>query len=405
MFAYVARQPIFNTHHELYAYELLFRDGKSNSFPDITPDEATSRVISSTHLSLGLEAVIGKHLAFINFHQDTLINHFPRSLDPAHTVVEILESVDINVELIEACRQLKKLGYQIALDDYDLDEKWAPFLPFVSIIKFDIRETSYEKIAALAPSLKARGIKLLAEKVETRAEFNQYQELGFDYFQGYYLAKPEIVRHKQFTAGQLTMMELMNESASEMLSMKKIKAIIERDPALTFQLLRYINNPLVNKRNKISSLHHALTYMGEQELRKFIALLALSNMCKDEPNELLTMSLVRAKFCEQLCASSGNADINAGFLVGLLSLLDALISQPMEELVEKIPLDEDVQQALCKKPGWLRHCVQLIACFEQAQWSGVKQFAARYKINQSDLHRYYSEALDWVNQIHTPVIS
>ncbi|WP_018984802.1 EAL and HDOD domain-containing protein [Salinimonas chungwhensis] len=405
MFAYVARQPIFNTRNQLYAYELLFRDGEANRFPDISPDEATSRVISSTHLSLGLEAVIGHHLAFINFHQSTLIHHFPRSLDPAHTVVEILETVDINVELIEACRQLKKLGYQIALDDYDLDSKWDPFLTFVSIIKFDIRETPYEKIAALAPKLKARGIRLLAEKVETQAEFNQYSELGFDYFQGYYLAKPEVIRHKQFSANQLTMLELMNESASITFDLRKINRIIERDPALTFQLLRYINNPLINKRNKISSLHHALTYMGEAELRKFIALLALSNMSKDEPNELLVMSLVRAKFCEHLCAITGHCDINAGFLVGLLSLLDALIKQPMEELVEKIPLDEDVQQALCKKPGWLRHCVQLIICFEQGQWNGVKRFAMKYRLNQSDLHECYSEALNWVNHIHTPLIS
>lgn len=402
MFAYVARQPIFDAQQQLYAYELLFRDGKANGFPDISPEKATSRVLSSTHLSLGLEQVTGPHQAFINFHQDTLLHHFPVSLDPAKTVIEVLETVEVNVELVEACRQLKKMGYKIALDDYDLDSKWEPFLEFTSIIKFDISLTSYEKIAQLVPDLKARGIKLLAEKVETYDEYNQYLELGFDYFQGYFLAKPELVKHKQFTANQLTMAELLGQASAPAINMQKVNDIIARDPALTFQLFRYINNPLVNKRNKISSLRHALNYMGEFELKKFIALLALSNMREDGPDELLTLSLIRAKFCELVTQQAGRSDTSAAFLVGLLSLLDAIIRQPMDELVEKIPLDEEVRDALCQSPGWLYHCMQAVRFFETAQWAGVKQFATKYELKQPDLHRCYTEAVHWVNQVPLP---
>lgn len=401
MFAYVARQPIYTAARELYAYEILFRDGKSNGFPDISPDEATSRILTSTHLSLGLEEVTGEHYAFINFHQDTLMHRFPTSLDPSRTIIEVVETVEVTPQLIQACKHLRGLGYQIALDDYDTSERWTPFLPFTSIIKFDIRETPHEKIAQLVPELKAQGIRLVAEKVETYAEFEQFRSMGFDYFQGYFLARPELIKHRKLNSNQLTMIQLLTESAAVHMSLERINNIIERDPSLTFQLLRFINNPLVNKRNNITSLRHALNYMGELEIKKFVALLALANISQDSPDDLMNMSLVRAKFCEQLCESDDRSDIdnNAGFLLGLLSLLDAMMEQPMEELVSKIPLNEAVQQALCKKPGWLRHCLQLAEYFEQGHWTGVKAFSVKYNTEQRHLHHCFNTAINWASKI------
>ncbi|QJR81449.1 EAL domain-containing protein [Alteromonas pelagimontana] len=401
MFAYVARQPIFNVARETYAYEILFRNSEQNCFPDISPDEATSRILTATHLSFGLEEITGDKLAYINFHRDTLINHFPTSLDPTKVVIEIVETVEVDDALVNACKHICSLGYSLALDDYNADKKWQALMPFISIIKFDVREMKQERISELVPELKRSNIRLVAEKVETYEEFKRFRDMGFDYFQGYFLARPEIFRHRQLQASKLAMLELLTASAEMELDFDKVEGIIERDTSLTYLLLRFINNPLFNKRNRITSLRHALNYMGEVEVKKFIALLALSNLSEGQPDELLQMSQVRAKYCELISLALREHDNPpTGFLTGLLSLLDAMMEQPMEDLLEKIPVDEKVKAALCGEQNLLKDCLQLVTFFEAAHWVGIKSFALKYNLKQKLLHRYYIESLKWACAMH-----
>ncbi len=396
MFAYIARQPIFDENRELYAWELLFRDGKQNCFPDIPPDEATSKLLASSHLSLGLEEIVGDKPAFINFHRDTLMYRFPTSLDASEVVVEILETVKIDEPLIKACKHLRGLGFTLALDDYDATDKWKPLLPYTSIVKFDITEMATDEIARLVPELKALRIKLVAEKVETYAEFDTFKAMGFDYFQGYFLAHPEVVRHRTIESSQLTLLELLSASASVNVDFDKVNAILQRDVSLTYLLLRFINNPTFNKRHKISSLKHALTYMGEVEVKKFIALLALANLSKGQPTELMQMSLVRAKFCELVSvALKQSENPPTGFLTGLLSLLDALMERPMEDLMKKIPVAESVKNALCGKQNLLKDCLLMVQYFESANWSGIKKLSIKYQLKQTLLHAFYNESIKW----------
>ncbi|GFD69065.1 histidine kinase [Alteromonas sp. KUL156] len=406
MFAYVARQPIFDVDREVYAYELLFRIGEENCFPDIPPDEATSKILTSTHLSLGIEEITGDKKAFINFHRDTLMFRFPTSLDANKVVIEIVETVEVDEALVSACKHIRGLGYPIALDDYDMKGKWEAFLPFTSIVKIDITEIAHEKIPALVERFKSQNIKLVAEKIETYEEFNKFKAMGFDFFQGYFLAKPEIVKHRKLGPSSLTMMELLSLSSQAKLNFDEVNKIIERDPSLTYLLLRFINNPMVNKRHKITSLKHALTFMGEVEVKKFISLLALANLSDGQPTELLQMALVRAKFCE-LVFSQLQASDNPlkGFLTGLLSLLDAMMEQRIDDLVSKVPISDDVKTALCGGPGMLRHCLTLVQLFERAKWAGIQQFAAKYAISQDLLHSYYNEAIKWAKHIHQSALN
>lgn len=405
MFAYVARQPIVDTSQQLYAYELLFRDGEKNCFPNISPDEATSRILAASHLNVGLEAVTNGALAFINFHTDTLLHRFPTSLDPKNVVIEITETVDVSDDLVEACQQINAQGYRLALDDYDLEEKWQVLLPLISIVKFDITTVTDQQIRETVPVLKAHNIELVAERVETKEQFHYYRQLGFDYFQGYFFARPEVIRHRKMSSSAVNMLELLKESTAAELNIENINAILERDVSLSYLLLRFINNPTVNKRNEITSLKHAMTFMGEQEVRKFIALLSLANLSDGQPGEILSMSLVRARFCELiLVAMKDQSKPNSGFLTGMLSLIDTLMEQEMRELVNKLPLPADVSGALCGENNHLKQCLQLANAFERGQWGKVRVISTRFGLTQKQLHETYINALSWAaalqNEVH-----
>lgn len=404
MFAYVARQPIVDTSQQLYAYELLFRDGEKNCFPNISPDEATSRILAASHLNVGLESVTNGAQAFINFHTDTLLYRFPTSLDPKNVVIEITETVDVSDDLVEACKQINSQGYRLALDDYDLEEKWQVLLPLISIIKFDITTVTDEQIREAVPLLKAHNIKLVAERVETKEQFHYYRQLGFDYFQGYFFARPEVIRHRKMSSSAVNMLELLKESTAAELNIENINTILERDVSLSYLLLRFINNPTVNKRNEITSLKHAMNFMGEQEVRKFIALLSLANLSDGQPGEILNMSLVRARFCELiLVAMKDHSKPNSGFLTGMLSLIDTLMEQEMRELVSKLPLPGDVSGALCGENNQLKQCLQLATAFERGQWGIVRAIGTRFGLTQKQLHEIYISALSWAAALQNEV--
>lgn len=396
MFAYVARQAIFDRDKNVHAYELLFRDGKSNCFPDIEPDEATSKLITGSHLALGVEEITSGKTAFINFHNDTLLYRFPTSLDPHSIVIEIVETVDISDQLVSACKHIKNLGYKIALDDHDFDPKWDVLIPFVHTVKVDIDDCDFDKIEQNIQKFKDAKLKLVAERVETKEQFERCLELGFDSFQGYFFAKPEVMKQKNIPSSKLILLDLMRVSASTDFDFERISQIIEKDVALSYMLLRFINNPVMNKRNKITSLNHALTYMGEVEIKKFIALLALANLGDNKPPELVHLSLVRARFCELVAIAKKEANNPPkGFLVGLFSLLDALLDQNMEQLMEKLPLSDDLKGALCGMQSQLRDYLSMARAFEFGDWSGVKRHAAKLALDQRMLHSFYNESIKW----------
>ncbi|MCY7296788.1 EAL and HDOD domain-containing protein [Alteromonas sp. a30] len=400
MFAYVARQAILDSDLNVHGYELFFRDGKRNSFPNIQPDEATSKIITNAHLTLGLEEITGGKIAYLNFYDDVLLNHFPASLDPKQVVIELVESAPINDELIASCQKLKNKGFQIALDDHDFDLKWEPLLPFTSLIKIDITSFSPDKFKQQASRYLRFGIRLVAQKVETYEQFSICKELGFDLFQGFFFEQPEIIRKRELPAAKLSLLQLVSESAKVEMNYDVINNIIEREVSLSYMLLRFINNPLFNKREKITSLRHALNYMGASEVKKFVALLALANLGEEKPPEVLNLSLVRAKFCELLAKARGD-DENPpkGFLVGLFSMLDAMLDQKMENLVAKLPISEDLKVALCGQHNNLNYYLELAKTFEQANWGKTKKLAAMLKVDQRTLHGLYNQSIVWSNSM------
>jgi len=400
MFAYVARQAIMDRDLEVQGYELFFRDGKRNSFPNIKPDEATSKILTNAHLTLGLEEITGGKIAYLNFFDDTLLSHFPSSLDPEAIVIELIETAPVTDELVASCRRLQGKGFQIALDDHDFDPKWDPLLPFTSIVKIDVSNLSKKVISKHLPKFMRFGIRLVAQKVESYEKLQECMDLGFDLFQGFFFEQPEVIRNRELPAGKMSLIQLMSESAKIEMDYDKINGIIEREASLSYMLLRFINNPAFNKSQQISSLRHALNYMGETEVKKFIALLALANLGDEKPSELLNLSLVRAKFCELLSkARSDSENPPKGFLVGLFSLLDAMLDQTMENLVSKLPVSEDLRVALCGEHNFLNCYLELAKTFESANWVETRKIAAKLKMEQRTLHGIYNQSIVWSNSM------
>lgn len=404
MFAFIARQPILDRDKEVYAYELLFRDGTNNCYPTPENSKPSAAALSHEMLKLGLDDISCQKTSFINFDHQTLIKGLPPTLDPQTVVVEIDKDTDTNYGLLDACKNIKDMGFQIAMDDPQLDGGNSDLLSFVDIIKVDVVNNQFDKIAKQVPRLVDAKVKLVAEQVDTQSDFLRYRDLGFDYFQGYFFAKPETLTQRQLPTSKLSLAELIGESSKQTFELDAINAIIERDVGLSYMLLRFINNPMINKRFKITSLRHALNYMGEVEIKKFIAILALANLADEKPMELLHLSLVRAKFCDLIAQEKGVGDNPpTGFMVGLFSMLDALMDQKMRDLVAQIPIVDEVKFALCGGQNDFAIYLLLAKAFESATWLKVKRYADFLDLDQKRLHNLFNQAILWGNGVRQSI--
>lgn len=396
MYFYAARQPILDVNKNLYAYELLFRDGVDNVFPSIDEDEATSRIIEGSQFSLGIEHLTGNKPAFINFTLDTILKNYPTMVPPNSLVVEILETVQPGKKLLESVKELKNLGYVIALDDYEHKPVWRHFFPFIDLIKIDLRAMSFKEIEQVIRDIRDfPDIKLLAEKVETSEEFEQCKKLGFQYFQGYFFSKPELVKTKTLSPGQLTLAELLYETSTAEINLPKVTNIFERDINLSYKLLRYTNSVTFKRRAEISTIKQALVVLGKNELKKFLSLLFTASISDDKPVELLNLAMVRARFCENLASLEGSADSSMAFLTGMMSLIDAILDQSIETIMEQLPLSAEIKEALINKKGILADYLNLALAYEQGDWESEQAIEVQLKLAKEQVPATYSNAINW----------
>lgn len=399
MYGYVARQPIFSADKTLYGYELLFRNGELNSFPNIDSDEATSKLLMQHHLLLGVENITGNKLAFINFSEDTLLYRFPTFIKPASTVIEILETVPATPELLAVCRCLHSQGYKLALDDHDFDPKWDEFLPYISYIKVDVLQFNILQISRYLRRIAKYSLLLLAEKVETAEQFEKLKMLGFHLFQGYLFARPEMLKQKQLSPNKANLLELIAEASKVELNFELLADICQRDLGLSYKLLRFVNNSLFAARQPISSLKLAMVSMGEPELKKFLALLALANLSDSAQDNRLTTALVRARFCDLLAIQKRlSSNPPSAFLTGLFSNVHEIIEQPQHLMLDQLPLEVEIKQALLVQTGLLGQMLQLTLAFERGDWQ--QTVSLKQKINDiAELAEVYQEAVRWADNI------
>ncbi len=397
---YVARQPIFNRKKKIYGYELLFRDGLSNVFPDIDGHAATSKILSHTFLSMGMDHITGGKTAFINFTDQLLLKRIPLLFPRGKLIVEILEDVEAVEPVVEACRELRRMGYQLALDDFIYRKDLEPLMALAGIIKIDFMLTPREERADLVSRLTPYKVKLLAEKVESHEEFRQALDMGFDYFQGYFFSKPEILKGKSPSPAKLTLLQIMAEANRKDCSFSEIEKTIQRDVAMSYKLMRYINSAYFSRAQEISSMKQAIVLLGEKEIRRFVSLMALANLAEDKPDELIRASVIRAKLCE-LLGKGNDAQVDEAelFTLGLFSLIDAILDERIEGIMEKLPLSDDIKSALVKGDGKLAEYLRIASSYETGDWQGFREAVAKTGVEDEKIPDSYMDAVAWAENL------
>ncbi len=401
MDAYVARQPIFDANKKIYAYELLFRDGTANYVPDIDGDVATQTLLVNSFFTIGMDTILGGKKAFINFTQNLIVRKIPLLLSKANTVVEILEDVKPERDVVEAIREIVQSGYLIALDDFEFSENLAPLIQMAHIIKFDFLITPIDEIRSYLGQIPVSGKTLLAEKVETNEEFNLAKEMGFSLFQGYFFQKPEIIKGKMLSGSQVTLLQIMAEANKSEFDIEKLESLISQDIGLSYKMLQYINSAFFARANKISSIRQGLVYLGEREIRRFISLAAMTKLAQDKPNELIRLSCIRGKFCEQVGqAAVDKVDPSELFTLGMFSLLDAIMDEPMNQLMNRLPLSQDLEDALVRNTGKLFEYLKMVKAYEKGDWQTVGKQTTTLRIKEDILPTLYLKACQWSHQIY-----
>jgi c-di-GMP-related signal transduction protein len=395
---FVARQPIFDHRQEVYAYELLFRSSYENSCNLLDLNKASSKVIVDTCLLIGLEHLTGDKKAFINVTREVLINEYIFLLPSDKVIVEILETVEPDESVITACKKLKQSGYKLALDDFVYEERYQPLVELADIIKVDFLSTAGKEQKELVDRFSSRGIRFLAEKVETREKFQEATNMGYSYFQGYFFGKPVVYAGRDIPGFKLNYLQILQEIYRSDMNFAEIESIIKRDLSLSYKLLRYINSAFFSRRSNITSIKQALSLLGEQEIRKWVSLIALSNMGQDKPEELVIQAVIRAKFCESLAPNLGlkhrSEDL---FLMGMFSLIDALLDRRLIDILNELPIKDDVKEALLGEPNRLRNIINYVEAYEKGEWAKLPDRAAALNADDKDFPGYYLDAVEWTN--------
>lgn len=396
MYSYVARQPIFNRKQRTVGYELLFRDGESNAFPAVEANKATCRLLVENYMAVGDNQATVGHRTFINFPHDSLIRLLPLLLPKKKVVIEVLETCTPDDELFMAVKHLYRQGYVLALDDFEMGEQWLRFLPYIHIIKLDLMKVGIERACNFVTRHRHRKIKFLAEKVENHQDFAAAYQAGFQFFQGYYFSKPELLKNRQVEPEKLTTVRLLQEICREPVDFGRVEQIIASDVSLSYLLLRYVNTAANRTIEPISSFKQALVYLGEDKIKMFVSAVATAHAAIDKPRELYSLSLQRARMCEMLaegCCLSPMKD--KAFLTGMFSLLDALLDNSLEQLLTLLPLEPDVQDALLNHQGKLGLMLALLDAYEQADWQQVSACCRLLGIKEEMVAKSYHQALKW----------
>ncbi|MCG9546398.1 EAL domain-containing protein [Vibrio sp. Isolate33] len=398
---YVARQPILNRNKNTLGYELLFRDGERNAYPaHIESNRATYRLIVENFLSVGLNPSIPSSRCFINFPYQSLIRRLPLSLPKDKVVVEILETCQPTDELLEAVKDLYQAGYMIALDDFTSTPEWERFLRYTHIVKLDIMQMGLDEACDLVRAHQGKKFSFLAERVETEQEFQQAKEAGFKFFQGYFFSKPEIIKTKYISPEQVIAMELFQEVCKPDVDFQRVESIVAKDVALSYKLLRFVNTMSPRLEVTISSFRQALVYLGQEKLKMFVSLAVASYVSDKKPKELYGLSLQRAQFCQRMSryqAFEGHTE--QAFMIGLFSLLDALLDLSLENLVEQLPLCKSIKVALLRREGPYGTLLALEESFEHADWQQIDEHCADLGLSVEQVRTELTEARRWSHTV------
>ncbi len=391
--AFIGRQPILDRNQEVYAYELLYRTGEKNAAGVIDGEQATSQVIVNTSMEFGLRRLIGNRLAFLNVTRSFLLDCDSMPLSSEQLGLELPEDIAVDQELLSAVGALSEQGYKIVLDNFHFRDESLPLVGLADLVKIDLRAFDTKMLQDYIRRLQPYKARLIADKVETQEDFVSCRSMGFDFFQGYFLEKPAVLKKRGVVPSQLAMLRLLAALQQPTVTIKELESLIAQDLALSYKLLRLINSAYFGLPKKIESIRRAVIYLGLQPIKRWVRLMALSGV-ERKPPELLATALNRAKMCELLGNAAGHEDTDSFFTVGLFSLLDAFLEMPMEQILEELPLAPELAAALLYGKGPMGRALQCALAHERAEWSAV----AFSELSPTVISEAFVQAAEWSRQ-------
>lgn len=385
---------------------MLFRSGITNNFSD-NPDLnlISSKVIADCTLLLNVDDITAGKKGFVNVTREVLLKEYFSSLPTEMTTIELLETIEPDLDVIAACRKLKQAGYQLALDDFVFDERFRPLVELADFVKIDFLNTTRNEQRAVVKRLAPCGIKFLAEKVETQDVFQEALDMGYSYFQGYFFCKPTILSRKDIPGFKLQYCRILQEIHEPELNFRRMEQIVKQDVSLSYKLLRYINSASTGRRETINSIKQALDLLGEREVKRWVSLLALANLGQDKPEALVSQAVTRAKLCELLAPlfnlSARSEDL---FLMGMFSLLDAILDRELADILKQMPIHEDIKAALLGEQNKLRRVYDCALNYEKAEWEQLLETSGQLGLArglEESMPRLYLNAVGWADKSFT----
>jgi EAL and modified HD-GYP domain-containing signal transduction protein len=396
---FIARQPVFDTQRIVYGYELLFRSGTGNFFPGLQIDLACASTADNLFL-FGIDRLTHGCRAFINCSREFLVREYAALLPRDRVVIEILEDTEPDEEVLAACRRLKQSGFIIALDDFVDAAGWGSLVDLADCIKVDFLAAAPDLQLRFCREYGRRNIRMLAEKVETYADFHRARGYGYTLFQGYFFSRPEILTRHDVPAYKLNYLRVLQAANRRELDPDEIAHLIKGEASLSYRLLRYLNSPAFSLVADVRSIPHALMMLGERGIRRWISLVAIACMGEDKPQELLLLPLVRARFCELLAPLAGQeAAASDFFLMGLLSAIDAILDMKMEDVLEEIPIRAEIREALLGNQNAFRDIFDVVLHYEKAAWQDFEKAAKRISVLPESVSELYVRSMEWAASV------
>lgn len=394
---FIGRQPILDSQGRLYGYELLCRDHSGKVAIIGNGDRESTRMLHDAVFNVGIDRLTKSNRAFINVTRALIMSDLIESMPSANIVLEVLETVEVDAALLQRLERLRKRQFMIALDDFVLSEERAGLLDLADIVKLDVRALRPAELQIHADLLQRRNLTLLAEKVETREEYDHAVKLGFKLFQGYYFAKPELYTARTLLPNRLAVLELLARIGDPDATIADLAALIRNDVAMSVAVLRSANAASMGLRARIDSVDRAVVTLGLRAIQNWAGLIALARL-DSQPTSLLTTVLVRARTCELLSSATGRENPSAYFTVGLFSLLDVMMETPMDTLLEKLPLAENLKSALRTQEGDHGAALKCVTSMELGDMAGVI-FGT---LEVAHATACYQQAIIWADELTLP---
>ena len=393
---YIARQAVFDRNLDTIGYELFFRDTSENKFPEVDQDIASSKLIIQNHIQSDIKTLCMGKLAFINFTESNLIHKFPLMFDKDLIVIELVGHKKPSANLVKIVSYYHKHGYKIALTEYDLAIHWDVLFPYIDIVKVNIEKINTKRLIPAVARMKTFDISIVAERVETRNQQQTLAEVGFNYFQGYFYHKTEMIEGQTLTTVKTMMMQLLSETSKSVLDFGKVSQIISQDVNLTIGLLKMVNNVSTGANVEINSLRQAATYLGEEKLKQLVAILALSNLTSERADEVCKQALITGRMMETLSTKNHFVSVKEfAFITGLLSSIEVILSMPVAEILKTMPLASPIEKALIANDGVLGELLNLTTAFISDNNENILQLITKQGLSKEIIQQEFLNACKW----------